>query len=84
MSLNLKNPRARQLASELSKLTGESLTTAVIRALEDRLEAERAKHIAMRKSDRILAFAKRFAAGLPAGIHSEGHAELYGADGLPK
>jgi antitoxin VapB len=84
VSLNLKNPRARQLAGELSKLTGESLTTVVIRALEDRLAAERARHGAIRKSDQILAFAQRFAARLPAGISSEGHAELFGEDGLPK
>jgi hypothetical protein len=32
-NLNLKNPQAYLLASELSRLTGESLTAAVIAAL---------------------------------------------------
>lgn len=37
MALNLKNPRAEQLAHELSAATGESLTDVVIRALEAQL-----------------------------------------------
>lgn len=84
MSLNIKNPRAQQLANDISQLTGESLTTVVIRALEERLEAERGKRSTMKKSERILAFAKRFSSGLPAGFRSTDHATLYGEDGLPK
>jgi len=37
MALNLKNPRAEQLAHELSAATGESLTDVVIAALEAQL-----------------------------------------------
>ncbi|HEX6441013.1 MAG TPA: type II toxin-antitoxin system VapB family antitoxin [Stellaceae bacterium] len=37
MSLNLKNDEAYQLARELSERTGESMTTAVIVALRERL-----------------------------------------------
>ncbi|MBL8219746.1 MAG: type II toxin-antitoxin system VapB family antitoxin [Bryobacterales bacterium] len=83
MSLSLKNPPALQLANELSHLTGESLTTAVIRALEDRLEAERGKRSSIRKSERIFAFAERFSCGLTAGSHSADHAGLHSEDGLP-
>ena len=43
MHLNIKNDRAHQMAKELSELTGESMTEAVIRALEKRLAEERAK-----------------------------------------
>ena len=82
-SLNLKNPKAYSLAAELSHLTGESLTGAVIAALEERLEAERRKRGGT-KAERILAFAKRFAKGMPPGVRSEGHVELYGADGMPR
>ncbi len=39
-SLNLKNPEAHKLASQLAQLTGESLTTTVIQAVEMRLAAE--------------------------------------------
>ena len=36
--LNIKNPRAHKLASQLAAVTGESLTDAVIVSLEERLE----------------------------------------------
>ena len=35
--LNIKNREAHQMAEELSRLTGESMTTAVIIALRERL-----------------------------------------------
>lgn len=37
MALNVKNPRADELAVELIKLTGETKTQAVIQALQERL-----------------------------------------------
>lgn len=36
--LNIKNPKAHQLAAEVSARTGESLTDTVIHALEEKLE----------------------------------------------
>jgi antitoxin VapB len=42
MALNIKNPEADQLARELTQLTGESITDAVIRSMQERLERERA------------------------------------------
>jgi len=36
--LNIKNPKAHELAVEVASRTGESLTDAVIHALEERLE----------------------------------------------
>jgi len=42
MALNIKNPQADQLARELTQLTGESITDAVIRSMQERLERERA------------------------------------------
>jgi antitoxin VapB len=41
MALSLKDPETDRLARALAALTGESLTTAVRRALADRLECER-------------------------------------------
>lgn len=38
MPLSIKNKKAEILAAEVSKETGESLTDAVIHALEERLE----------------------------------------------
>ncbi len=84
-SLNLKNPRAWLLASELSRLTGESLTAAVIAALEQRLEAERRKRGGRTQAEKILAFGERFAPGMAPGTRSSDHAmDLYGDDGMPR
>ncbi|HEX5078287.1 MAG TPA: type II toxin-antitoxin system VapB family antitoxin, partial [Geminicoccaceae bacterium] len=41
MSLNIKSAEAHELAAELARLTGESMTKAVTEALRERLERER-------------------------------------------
>lgn len=41
MALNIRNPETERLANALAKLTGETKTEAVTRALRDRLERER-------------------------------------------
>lgn len=41
MVLSIKSERADRLARELAKLTGESITDAVVASLETRLESER-------------------------------------------
>ena len=41
MALNIRNPQTEALATELARLTGETKTEAVTRALEDRLERVR-------------------------------------------
>ena len=51
MYLSIKNDEAHQLATELAKLTCESLTSAVTVALRERLARERRR----RRSDRIVA-----------------------------
>ncbi|HUF51817.1 MAG TPA: type II toxin-antitoxin system VapB family antitoxin [Longimicrobiales bacterium] len=43
MPLNIKNPEADRLARELVALTGESITDAVIAAMQERVERERAR-----------------------------------------
>jgi antitoxin VapB len=44
MSLNIKNPEPEELARELARRTGESLTMAITKALRERLERlEKAK-----------------------------------------
>ena len=85
MSLNLKNPRAYELASELADLTGETLTTAVILALENRLRAEREKRAPKRKADRMLEFAARFSQGIEQGATSQDPTDMFYDDaGMPK
>lgn len=47
MALSIKSPEADRLARELSAETGESLTTAVVTALRERLERQRRGHSAV-------------------------------------
>lgn len=43
MPLSIRNPRAEQLAREVAAETGETLTRAVIRSLEERLQRLRGR-----------------------------------------
>jgi antitoxin VapB len=83
VSLNVKNPRAYALATQLSEITGESLTDTVIRSLEVRLTEEQQKRTGRDTATRMLEFAGRFAVGIKPGVSSLDHANLYGEDGLP-
>lgn len=83
--MNLKNPRAYELAAELAEMTGETLTSAVVTALELRLDEERKKRGGRMTADQILAFARAFAPGMERGRGSAAHADLlYGQDGMPR
>lgn len=43
MSMSIRDPRAKQLAGEISEETGESLTQAIIKSLQERLERLRGR-----------------------------------------
>lgn len=62
MGLNIKTDEAHRLAKKLAAKTGESLTTAVTRALEERLARVERKGMA----DRLMEIGKRTAARLNA------------------
>lgn len=49
MALNIKSEETDRLARELAALTGESLTEAVTKALEQRLERERRQRNVLRR-----------------------------------
>jgi len=51
MSLNIKSPEAHELAAELARLTGESMTKAVTEAIRERLDREKRK----RDEDKLFA-----------------------------
>ena len=51
MSLNIKSAEAHELAAELARLTGESMTKAVTEAIRERLEREQRA----RDEDRLFA-----------------------------
>jgi antitoxin VapB len=82
MHLNIKNDRAHELATELAKITGESLTGAVTRALEERLARERKQRSVEEKVRAAMAIVH--AAGGGSG-HSGDHDQLlYDERGLPR
>lgn len=61
MTLTINHPEADELAQELSKTTGESLPQAVITALRERLEREKAHRPAGLK-DELLRIGRECAA----------------------
>jgi antitoxin VapB len=61
MPLSIKNPRAEQLAAEVARVTGETLTDAVILALEERLERLRGRRTAPDLLARLTAISQRCA-----------------------
>lgn len=85
MALNLKNEEAEFLARKLAAETGESLTTAIIVALRERLEREekaRNREERMRWLDQIT---RETAAIMNDGRSSKELVdELYDENGLPK
>ena len=62
MALNIRNPEAEQLASRLARLTGESKTQAVTRALRERLAQVERTQRKRRLADELDEIALRCAA----------------------
>jgi antitoxin VapB len=84
MSLNIKNDEAHRLAQQLSKLTGESMATAVTRAVRERLERVRRSR-GMGMADRLLKIGKECAPLWKEPFRSADHGDLlYDEKGLPR
>ncbi len=82
MHLNIKNPRAHQLAARLAKRTGESLTDAVTHALEEKLNRLGGEP---ELAEALLNIGHDCARRLPKAVRAMAHGELlYGDDGLPR
>ena len=82
MALNIKDDEAQRLGRELAELTGESITTAVIVSLHERLERVRAgSEPPERRADRIVALGGQIAAALRS--HDMTVEDLYDDQGLP-
>lgn len=61
--LNIKDPEAHALASELSRRTGQTLTSVVTEALRERLAREKTPDaVRSRRVERVLEIARRCAA----------------------
>lgn len=84
MSLNIKNEEAHRLAQQLAKLTGESMSTAITKAVRERLERVRRKN-GTSKAERLLQIGRECAAHLKEPFRSIDHGDLlYDEKGLPK
>ncbi len=53
MALNIRNPETERLTETLAKLTGETKTQAVTKALRDRLERIRRRRSGRRLADEL-------------------------------
>lgn len=63
MAINIKNAEADRLARELSEITGETITEAVIKSLAERLEREKNKQTtSVPLQEELLSIAKRYQA----------------------
>ena len=84
MSLNIKNKETHKLADELAKLTGESMTDAVTKAVRERLERVRSGR-GSGLADRLVNIGKDCAARLKEPFKTGNHGDLlYDEKGLPK
>ena len=86
MAMNIKNEQAQRLARELAERTGESLTTAVTLAVQERLE----RVVAADEGDRRARVAWLMSVAADAGprwsepFRSRDHGDLlYDDQGLP-
>lgn len=62
MALSIKNPKAEELAKEVAKETGETMTQAIIISLEEKLERVRGKRTSKDFVEEIMAISKRISA----------------------
>ena len=81
MGLNIKSRRVHDLARQLARETGETMTAVIEQALEEkliRLSRHQERAARKRRLDEILARLPP----VPPGVTSD-HSDLYDDDGLP-
>ena len=85
MGLNIKNDETCKLASELARLTGETMTGAITVALRERLEREKRERSVETRVQELRDIAERCAKLLGPGPSAVEHGDvLYDERGLPK
>ena len=83
MSLNIRNEETHRRAGELAKLTGETMSEAVDRAVAERLERVGRKRNREALVERLLAIGRSCAA-LPILDRRDAEEMLYDSHGLPR
>jgi antitoxin VapB len=81
MGLNINNATVERLAKQVASETGESMTSAIQIALEERLERLHRERDIAEKKRRIREILDR-SGPTPPGLTSD-HSDLYDDDGLP-
>jgi antitoxin VapB len=85
MTLNIKNPEAHKLATDIAKQTGETLTEAVTQALRERAARLKEKKFDQKKFDALMRIANDCASRLSPEVKAIDHGDyLYDEMGLPK
>lgn len=82
MALNIKDPVTDRLARELAELTGESITDALKRAVEERLVVVR--RAAARTKPDLREIIERGRARATIDERTEDEILGYGSDGIPQ
>ena len=84
MTMNIKNKETYRLTRQLSKLTGESLTTAVTEAVRERLDRVRRER-GVDLAERLVLIGRQCAVHLKEPFRTINHEDmLYDDRGLPK
>jgi antitoxin VapB len=82
MSLNIKSAEAHEMAGELARITGESMTKAVTEAIRERLEREQRRRNEEAVIAKAMAIARRVASYPRKDRRPHGEL-LYDERGLP-
>ncbi|MEO3384821.1 type II toxin-antitoxin system VapB family antitoxin [Mesorhizobium sp. CAU 1741] len=82
MGLNIKNPEVQKLAKQVAAETGETMTSAIQHALEEKLARLQRDRDVVEKKRRIREIIDSLPPP-PPGITSD-HSDLYDEWGLPK
>jgi antitoxin VapB len=83
MGLNIKSPEAHELAGQLARVTGESMTKAVTEAIRERLEREQRRRNEEAVVAKAMAIARRVASYPRKDRRPHGEL-LYDERGLPR
>lgn len=84
MALSIRNPLAEKLARQVAAETGESLTEAIIRALEERLQRLKGRRAANSVAEEILEISRRCSALPDVDRRSADEILDYDERGLPR
>jgi antitoxin VapB len=84
MALSIRNKEAERLAREVARETGESITLAIQRSLEERLLRLSGRRVAGDLADEILRIGARCAAFPDVDTRSPDEILGYDANGIPR